>query len=71
MVKEKPMLAGELLEQLYRLPGLTQKRAKEILSLLITGPSAPLHFFEKRGRGIHEKWVGLPDAVERLRGGNE
>jgi hypothetical protein len=56
---------------MYKAPGMTHERVNDLFAFLTTGPLAPLKVFEQRGRGQHEKLVGLRaviDALERKEG---
>jgi hypothetical protein len=71
LVKEKPLLAGKFQDQMHRMAGMTRGKVRELFTSLTEGPQPVLQIYEWRTRGKHEKWVGFPDAIERLKRENE
>ncbi|NLZ05579.1 MAG: AAA family ATPase [Phycisphaerae bacterium] len=67
LVKAGPMLIGEFKDILREKTGVGQKRIDRYVRWALTKGEEPLDVLEQRSKGRHEKRIGTPTQIQRLR----
>jgi hypothetical protein len=67
ILNEKPLPMGVFLDLFRGKTGLTVSRSKAFKAWATSESSRRLDTIEQRGRGAHEKLIGLPDAIYRVK----
>jgi hypothetical protein len=62
-VAKEPIPISTFREKVRRMPAQTRDGARAVVDMLITGDDPPLAIYERRGPGVHEKLIGLPEHV--------
>jgi len=67
MLRDVPMNMGEFKDQLRTKTGIGQKRIDRYVKWALTTRDDPLDVYEARGPGKHDKYIGTPDQITKLR----
>lgn len=69
ILKDRPLPMGEFLDRFRTKTGETHARTKSFRNWVLSGPQPILETTERRTRGFHEKLIGTPDQILRMRDG--
>lgn len=67
IVKDKPVTMGVFKDTFRTKTGATHDRTKAFKDWATSGPSPLLNTIERKARGFHEKLIGLPEHIDKLR----